>query len=398
MRSREILEFSIPARTWRPRRKLLLKMPAPGRVLEARATLDRLLVELKDSIPKLEIADADAADVYEMLRRTGMLMMLLLFDQAEDIDKIQQFFTRAMADRPGATPPLIECVGDIETLLPIEYLPLFVPRRTRRIANRAGLVEACRHFAGFSCVIRRSFAEAPVAQGRTLEPGAEGRIPVRFLRHDGLPGAAAELAWLTGPAREHVEIERAYPSGDENEPGLVDLIWDPALSLTGAAGREPDQIQHFACHCHTRADDPLGNEIELSGDGRTVVTRLDDLGIELTDRRMTRAARTGNMPLIFMNACGASRMAATSALSFPSLFLHGNRNRGFIGSDVEVPDDVASEFSAAFYTAFILRRRPLGESVHHARNHLLARFGNPLGLGYAAYADPDLHIRPWESS
>jgi hypothetical protein len=111
------------------------------------------------------------------------------------------------------------------------------------------------------------------------------------------------------------------------------------------------------------------------------------------ERQVRAERRPHGMPLVTMNACGSSRMAATSALSFPWLFLR-NGNRGFIGSDAEVPDDVAAEFCTALYERFIVRRQPLGVAIHGARNHLLNQYGNPLGIAYSAYADPDLHVCP----
>jgi hypothetical protein len=86
-------------------------------------------------------------------------------------------------------------------------------------------------------------------------------------------------------------------------------------------------------------------------------------------------------------------MHAASSLSFPYLFLQ-NENRGFIGSEIEMPDDVAAAFSKAFYTRFLVHKVPLGRSLLDARNFLLQEFRNPLAISYSSYADPDLHIGP----
>lgn len=51
-----------------------------------------------------------------------------------------------------------------------------------------------------------------------------------------------------------------------------------------------------------------------------------------------------------------------------------------------------AEFSKALYEPFLLRQLPLGRSMLGARNSLLHAYGNPLGIAYAAYADPQHHV------
>ncbi|MDX3022916.1 hypothetical protein [Streptomyces acidiscabies] len=97
----------------------------------------------------------------------------------------------------------------------------------------------------------------------------------------------------------------------------------------------------------------------------------------------SRERRTYELPLVVMNACGSGRMRAPGSTSFPYLFL-GNRNRGFIGAETEIPDDIAAAFSRALYERFLILCIPLGRAVLESRLHLLR---NPLGLTYAAYAD-----------
>jgi hypothetical protein len=372
-------------------RNVAVTLPDTEVLAEARKSLDSRMVELKDAIPGIKVADREAEGVYDALFRNGMLQMLLIFGNRDVLLEIQDFWRRAIPVRDPRNPPLVQCVGDPGAFLPIEYLPVFVPPGAARVRSRAQLVDACRSFVGFSCVVRRSFRSVPVAQGGALRLDRNGRLPVRIFLHDGLPGAVTERRWFEA-ATDRVDVQ-AYPGEESDGPGLSDQIWDPAVGLNGATGRMPDQIQHFACHCYATAAAPLENEIEVSGGGRTERVRLDDLGIDLTARHFSRGRRPARMPLVVMNACGASRMAGGGALSFPWLFLR-NDNRGFIGSDIEMPDDVAAEFSAAFYTRFIRWREPLGRAFHGARDQLLSTFGNPLGISYSAYADPDLRIHP----
>jgi len=369
-----------------------------GVLREARADLDLALIALKNAILGVEVTDADAPEIYRLLRQIGLRQMFMIFSRPAVIRDLLGFWRSALPfalnpspppPHPSPPPPLVECVGELGAMLPIEYLPLSL-EPPDAVRSRADLIRACRKIIGFSCVVRQSFVTLPVAQGSTLRPGTRGRLPVRFLHHDGLPGAELELAWFTGTASEHIEVVGPYPSGLDGGPSLSDQIHDPSLSLTGAPGRTPDGIQHFACHCYATSDKPLENEIELSGGGRTLRLTLGELITDIAGH-FNRGRRPAEMPLVVMNACGASRISAASSLSFPWFFLK-NDNRGFVGSDIEVPDDIAAEFSTAFYTHFILARMPLGRAFHVARNHLLAKFGNPLGISYSAYADPDLRV------
>ena len=81
-------------------------------------------------------------------------------------------------------------------------------------------------------------------------------------------------------------------------------------------------------------------------------------------------------------------MAVTS---FPRFFVEENNNRGFIGTETNVPDEFAAAFSAAFYTS-LLSGSTLGKAIHDAKWKMLLEKNNPLGIIYTVYADPDLHV------
>ena len=357
--------------------ELRVTLDDDGVLREARAELDRALTALKNAIPDLTVSDADAPEVYRRLRLIGLQQMFMIFSRPRIIQDVQDFWRAAL---PAGPAPLIQCVGDLGALLPIEYLAIGSLQPPETIRGRAGLIAACRQFLGFSAVVQRSFLSLPVPLGTGLRTGADGRLPLRFFRHDDLPGADRELAWFTGVAADRVALAGPHP-GDPDEPTLSARLAEPGA----------DQVQHFACHCYATSDKPLDNEIELSGGGRTVRVRLRDLIADTAEHLSRSPTRHTEMPLIVMNACGASRIAATGALSFPWFFLK-NGNRGFVGSDIEIPDDVAAEFSATFYARLVLARQPLGTAFLTARNHLLRRYGNPLGICYSAYADPDLRM------
>ena len=57
-----------------------------------------------------------------------------------------------------------------------------------------------------------------------------------------------------------------------------------------------------------------------------------------------------------------------------------------------MPDLVAAVYARSFYGA-LLSGRTVGAALVTARQELLHEFGNPLGLLYVLYGDPDIRIR-----
>jgi hypothetical protein len=129
----------------------------------------------------------------------------------------------------------------------------------------------------------------------------------------------------------------------------------------------------------------------LNGDGQEVIITLGELGDEAYRLTFKCPERDIIMPLIVMNACGSSRLSSLGAPSFPRFFLE-RRNRGFVGTEVEIPDDVATAFSKALYGWLLVRGAPLGRAVYEARQYLLRKHSNPLGLAFTAYADAELQV------
>jgi hypothetical protein len=363
-----------------------------GALSQVRRALDEGLVGLKDLVPDLSVPEEQYEEVYLALNQVGRRLLFLLFGLNQSVlHGLQSFWNTALPfGRNPALPPLIESVGDEEAFLPLECLPLFsIGPVQGPIRSNAAFVHACRTMVGFSCMVRRTMLPIPQRGGLDLDTDDHGRLPMRFLHHDELDGAKAELTWLQGH-KQKIDLEGPFP--DSGSLGLPEQIFDPRHRLDGSIRELPDQIQHFACHCYTTRDRPLSNEIELSGAGTEIRLELGTLAEELVALAVGRTRPPFDLPLVMMNACGSARMHATSATSFPSLFLqHGNR--GFIGTEIEVPDDVAAVFSTSLYESLFLHRRSLGEAMLHARAHLLLDHGNPLGIVYAAYADPDLRIR-----
>jgi hypothetical protein len=374
---------------------LRIMLAGGGSLAEARKQLDQGLLGLKDAIPDLQAGDADLAEIYDTLHRIGRRLFFTLFGLRKDvIDGVQQFWNRAAPfGRNPEWPPLVESIGDKNSFLPLELLPLFRMDPGEPVSSRAQFVEGCRALVGFSCVVRRTMLPVSVHGRIELKPISTGRLPVRYLYVEELEGAQEELDWFSKVVGDRVDIEGPYPCLGTGAPGLAQQIFDPRMSLAGICRETPDQIQHFSCHCRTSLHDPFDNEIELSGNGHEIVMTLGTLTEDLLMLLARSPEREFDLPLVFMNSCGSARMQATSSLSFPYVFLQ-NQNRGFIGSEIEMPDDLAAVFSRALYTRFVVHKVPLGRSLLDARNMVLNEFRNPLIISYSSYADPDLHIGP----
>ncbi|TPQ20662.1 CHAT domain-containing protein [Streptomyces sporangiiformans] len=388
------LKFTAPGRPEiKPVRATLVGSDA---LLRVRQELDRGLTRLKDELTAFAVEDKDLNQVFQSLHGLGRTLLFILFGAQQTVLKdLQKFWNKALpfGMNPELPPPLVECVGGKDGFLPLEFLPLFRMFPGPPVESPGDFTTACRTLVGFSCVVRRAMLPAPVRGGTALHTGPDGRVPARYLYYEHLEGAVEELAWFADAGGTHIDLEGPYPDGADNALGLAEQIFDPRLLLNGARRELPDQVQHFACHCYTRSDNTLDAEIELSGAGHHSRTTLRALGADLVALGASQDKRTFDLPLVMMNACGSGRMRAPGAPSFPHLFLT-NGNRGFIGTETEIPDDVAAAFSRALYERFLVRRIPLGRALLESRRHLLHTLRNPLGLTYAAYADPCLHVRP----
>lgn len=347
-----------------------------GRVAEARHELHLGLTEVKDLLTSLDVADNTTHALAGVLGRTGRRMTDILFHHPRAITDLQDFWAAAVpAWRNDTYAPVVECIGDEDRLLPLEFLPLFdMYGCDQGIGGRADFVRACRSFIGFSCVVRRHVPTA--LDGRNhIFTRSDGRLTMRYLHDESLPGSIAERAWLTSDAPPRVMLLGPYPDALQTTAELAKVVISPDA--------EPEAVQHFSCHCDTSAAHPMDYELRLSGCGNAVTLTLRDL----YDARRERNA----VPLVFLNACGGSRVSPVSSLSFPELFMK-NGSRGFVGAEMDIPDDEAAAFSVAFYNELLLRRSSFGVAALRARSHLLRRHGNPIGLAYSVYGNTDLTV------
>lgn len=129
-----------------------------GVLEEARRALDVGLLELKDVLPALDVDDRDVPKVFNTLHRIGQRLAFLLFGlQADVIQGLQTFWNSALpyGRNPDLQPPLVECIGDKDTFLPLELLPLY-RMYPNAPGNREELIAECRTLVGFSCMVKRT--------------------------------------------------------------------------------------------------------------------------------------------------------------------------------------------------------------------------------------------------
>ncbi len=93
---------------------------------------------------------------------------------------------------------------------------------------------------------------------------------------------------------------------------------------------------------------------------------------------------------MFLNACASVAAKLPYTTSFALMFIQ-NENRGVIGTQMVIPDGVASVVAQRFYRELFAGANA-GHALVEAKHHLASTAGNPLGLAYVMYADPDLHV------
>ena len=339
------------------------------------------------------------------LHEAGRTQNLVLFD--DNRHKVEKFFQNVWRNWQGSgtesyIPPVVQITSRLEYSLPLEFFPLFDTSKPGPITDLKSLSQTVARFPIFSTIIGRVFIHPDPhrsPQSRLLPSGGptklenSGRLPVRLFRHAGLAGARKERTFFE--RADWIEMRGPWPdrslNSDDFVTDLAGQLWNEAVPTANA----PDQIHHFACHCNTEGNDPLDHSLSLAN--------MQDVGLVSEQsaqiRRLKgefgsypeRVAPTVR-PLVFLNACGSTKITPNGITSFPEMFLFNVGNQGVIGTETRIPDRFAAQFSEQFYLNLV-RGATLGEAVFNARWTLLRRLNNPLGLLYSLYADPYTTVR-----
>lgn len=359
-----------------------------GKAVEIREGLKRNLTRMKELLhreeddPKLTVKDASEA--LRILARWGISMMVSLFgNERETVQNLfRQSYPRWLS---GSGPVVITAAADLSHFLPLEFLPIFEISKWTNCADWPTLAQAVRRFPGFSAIIRREFYNLRVPQDLTLKRNP--RLPLKCFIEQDLPGALEEVEFFKG--NHGIEFDGPWPDTpiEEFADHLAKYLQFSNQTFTGDLRSHGDQIQHFVCHCNI--DEKVPSESELIFSKNNIVT-ISDLHESLTPPSRLEQREPG--PLIFLNACGSAEMNPMWVTSFPQFFLRDNGNRGFIGTETNVPDQFAADFSRCFYESLLNGVR-LGEAVNNAKWKMLEQANNPLGILYTIYADPDIVVK-----
>ncbi|MGW1532078.1 CHAT domain-containing protein [Streptomyces aureus] len=141
-------------------------------------------------------------------------------------------------------------------------------------------------------------------------------------------------------------------------------------------------LLHFACH----------NTFDVDQGGSCIPLQDNSFTPDLLELAVTRKDLEQHSPLVFFNACrsAGAAYAYTRLNSWATEFMRAGAG-GFVGTLWAVPSKKATEFSEAFYEAFVSARQPLGTAVMTARNELHSPT-DPTWLAYTVYGDPSTGI------
>lgn len=374
------------------------KQLSSGRLQDLRKHLGAELRRFKDGIAKgVENRDWPLiTSAVRILYDVGDKISWDLFGEEGSRSLTEICYPLFIASKRGE-PRLVEVDAPLEMQLPIEYLPLCGSKGPPdSITTREELEEALRSFIGFSAITKRIVA-GPVSNADALENVP--RLPLKLFHHGGLDGAKLEAAFFQNNSHS-VDLEGPWPSEavtlEECRSAVATHLFYPARSFCGQTRSIRDQIQHFSCHCQTTDTVTSAYYIKLSHDGgEEHEIYLDNLQARFGRYARDRArgdSSSNPRALVFLNACGASRVDPLGMTSFPELILKEIKGRGFIGPEIEIPDQFAADFSTRFYKE-LLGGAPLGDALYNTKWGLLKENNNPLGILYTMYADPDIQVR-----
>jgi CHAT domain-containing protein len=143
------------------------------------------------------------------------------------------------------------------------------------------------------------------------------------------------------------------------------------------------EVAHFACHAVADPDYGVWSWLELEPG---LEVRLADLSAE--DYLL------GGRPVVVLNACGTGVRDPRRTWDFVREFMVRG-GRGALATECDVPDEFAAVFIQRVYDE-ALKGETFGRALLGARKYFWERYGNPLGLLYAAYVRLETRIVPGE--
>jgi hypothetical protein len=334
---------------------------------------------------------ADAQRYVEVLEEVGGQVLFRTFGQAlaDVLHYIQEALARVFATPQGlADAPYFEIKVADDLLIPFEALPLLDRSEVGEFKSLADLRRAMLRFPGMSAVVYRVRRKHHVLDTRL---SARPRLRVKMFYDGELRGARIEARAL----RRHLDVDGPWPDDAAGESAdirsdAIEYIANHELGFDGAS-REPDQVQHFSCHCTPSREGSKHHSIHLGNVGGpglplTIGDLESKFGKGVGNATKSRYAR----PLVFLNGCETAASEPGDYTQWSSPFLSAGW-RGFLGTEVDMPEGFAARFAIHFY-GHLLAGHAVGQALHRTRWDLLNRWSNPLGLLYTFRGNPDLHV------
>jgi hypothetical protein len=345
-----------------------------------RITLDNMKAEVRRSTVTIE----DASRALQLLNTRGLSLMMQIFRDRRDhvVDIFQESFPLWRSD---PNPAVITTAAALNRFMPLEFLPLFELSPWPPCHDWETLQEAARRFPGFSTVIKREFRDLTVPQDLVLYN--EPRLPLKCFVEKSLPGVKTEVSFFIAN-EDNIDIDGPWPTSALKKfpEAMAGYLQYGDQGFKGQVRAPMDQVQHFICHAETDHSVSADSFLKLSYGNIVTIAEL-----QASFATSGQKKRSSSGPVIFLNACGTSKIDPMAVTSFPRFFLEDNQNRGVIGTETNVPDRLAAEFSKCFYQG-LLKGLNLGKAIYEAKWTMLRDFNNPLGILYTVYADPELHV------
>jgi hypothetical protein len=369
-------------------------------------TMSRIRQNLRDELQKVrdivgeQLLIDDWGKLTNAMRKLvqigNILLLQLLGSSAQERGRLEKCCRDAWpgwADNSDDA-PILQVEAPLEALIPFELLPLFDASPVHDIRDYVTMQRVARRFAGFAMAVHR-IMPYPISQDSVLH--GDPVMHMKLFHHTQLEAASSEYHMLRG-ATNAVMPTGPWPDKELDEERFTEVLAgylvDPCLGFDGHHRKDPDQIHHFSCHCDTGWDSPWDYSIELAApNGSSHQITLRELTDAFSAQYASPRARV-SMPLVVLNACASSATEPDGAMSFPELFLISNKNRGFLGTEARIPDDVAAAFAIRFYRE-LFRGRTVSQAVRGAKIELLNDFRNPLGALYIYYGNPALQWEPF---
>ena len=346
----------------------------------------------KDIRGRLDLSWPDAHQATHALRELGLSLSSSMFFSPHSGRQFREYVRKCLgifrAKHHRDAVPILNLEAPWPRMIPIEFYSLrtFDESSSQPRNDILDLRNRAIDLLGFQFVVRRRF---PRVHATTR--GSKQTIAMQFFWDNSLLGAVEEWKYLP-QISESLSVWQPWPAlSSDDAKNFVRMAYGagPIIPL-GAAGLRRGgiaDIWHLACHCDTKANlSPKYYFRFRSDEHGKIDVSLNALQIGFSQLEEDGEFANPQRPLIFMNACGSSKVHPLASSSFPHFWLE-NGFAGCIGTEIAVDDLVASRFSRYFYKA-ITDGMSLGDAMYRARMGLLERHRNPLGILWTLYADP----------